>query len=68
MNDHRIKAFRATRGLTQSDAAELLGMSPTTYCNLEQGSTACVVDALLKRLLTAWDIEGERHEMIHRWS
>lgn len=37
MNTENLKAIRGTKGVTQKEAADALGISPNTYKNYEQG-------------------------------
>ena len=33
----KIKTYRERAGLSQQEAADIMGMSPSTLCNLERG-------------------------------
>ena len=45
---NRLLAFRKKAGLTQSEAAELAGLSDRAYADIERGSTNMRVETLLK--------------------
>lgn len=57
---NRLRSARAEKNLTQIDLANLIGMSPATYCKKEQGQT----DFYVKEVVKICEVLGKRPEEI----
>ncbi len=52
---NRLRALREEKGLTQLKTAEVLGISPRTYCDYENGKLSIPVRTLV-RLAAYYDV------------
>ena len=59
LNSKAIKAGRVSSGLTQVQAAEIIGVSQPTYAAREQLPKAFTIDEL-EDLFEAFDVDGKR--------
>lgn len=57
---NKLRSARAEKDLTQTDLANLIGMSPATYCKKEQGQT----DFYVKEVIKICEVLGKRPEEI----
>lgn len=48
MERRNLKVFRIKNGLTQAEMAERIGVSRSTYSDIESGRRKCAVDFLRK--------------------
>ncbi|WP_256076998.1 helix-turn-helix domain-containing protein [Streptomyces sp. BpilaLS-43] len=70
-----LRRLRKAQGLSQKDAADLLGVSKYTICRNETGETPCKPDAVLKALQVYRATPEERAHLLevldnanrHRW-
>ena len=59
VNSKAIRAARVVSGLTQEQAADVLGVSPPTYISREKSPKAFTIDEL-EDLFVKFDDEGKR--------